>query len=155
MDHGTCFECPAQGTDCAQAGASLDRLPIQAEWWRPGKRFANVSLCYTAGACLGGTDVSAYCAMGHTGAWCDGCQVGWYHTADSTCKACGDVHLTPQGGVIFALLGIAALALAMYTIHRVRKDQLGREDTVTANCSRWVQKVQRIYDKLKEGVGNK
>ena len=30
-----------------------------------------------------------------------------------------------------------------------------REDTITANCSRWVQKVQRIYDKLKEGVGNK
>ena len=55
----------------------------------------------------------------------------------------------------FVALGIAALALAMYAIHRVRKDQPGREDTITANCSRWVQKVQRIYDKLKEGVGNK
>ena len=154
MHKGACFECPAQGTDCAEAGATLGRLPVLKQWWRPGDEYAQVSLCYTAGACRGGTNVSAYCSEGHAGAWCDGCQKDHYRATDLSCKKCGDTHVTAQGAVILAVIGIAVIALVACAICKVRKDQRKR-GTATLKHSRRRKKAKNAFDKMKDGVGNK
>jgi len=62
------------GTNCTRAGLTLERLPIEAGYYRQSSTARYVRPCAAAEACLGGdlaTDVQ--CADGHTGPFCSIC----------------------------------------------------------------------------------
>ena len=151
MDAGNCFPCPTPGTDCINKNTTFELLPISRGWWRPtGTKV--VSACYTPGVCVGGVDSSAYCKEGHAGAWCDGCKEGWYRAADLPCRECSDVYFTPQGLVVFAVLGLVVIALGACYLNTMRKGVKKRKKRVASKRS---QKMKRIYTKVKAGAGNK
>ena len=52
---------------CAAPGATLDRMPLHAGYWRQRAESRYVRACLTPAACVGGDDVNAQCLRGHGG----------------------------------------------------------------------------------------
>ena len=110
----SCLACPS-GTACNKADTRLAALPVTPTYWRQGNMSVDVRRCFTAAACLGGTNVTNQCASGQRGPYCALCADGYFGGSDGElCKQCdGSSLLTFLPAII---IGGIVLLLFLYVL---------------------------------------
>lgn len=116
-----CLECPTHGTVCDKPGARLERLEIEAGYFRISEESheqAEVRKCFMGQrACKGGTNFTdngdSYCGRGYEGPYCDVCSDGHYKDSTTqTCTTCSDSAQSPALIIfLFVLAGILFLVI--------------------------------------------
>ena len=106
----------ARGYECRKPGATLGQLPVAAGFWRQSNQSRFVRPCFTAAACVGGSNSTQYCAVGHTGPYCANCDVGFNGGADGV--LCAECSESPGGDIAVAIglffAGIAVFGLVLF-----------------------------------------
>ena len=109
----TCSPCP-RGADCAAIGVTLEALPLLPNFWRSTQQSELLRGCYINGACLGGRNISEYCAPGYSGPFCDECQTGFVKNTLGRCAVCEGSALPL---ILLAAIPILAMVLgAVYSV---------------------------------------
>ena len=122
-----CVRCPLPGTACTDQGVTLDSLPLEHGYWRPGYSSLDVRPCPdqsegNTSACGGGV---ALCKAGLnlTGVYCRTCLEEDTYFKASSCSPCGP--LVENWSVTFAGLALLVLStllivLGLWRVRRVR-----------------------------------
>jgi len=148
-------------TNCTMAGVTLERIPIQPEFWRQSPTSEIVRSCDSQGFCLGG-DVpgDASCAKGHRGPLCDVCVQTplYYGGRGKSCRLCsgaGNVPFTISmalGGCSLAL--VAGLALTIWCKQHAAKlvtnALIAVETTLDRPAAQTGKKAQQLADRTRK-----
>ena len=114
----TCRECPSKGVTCERTGTRLERVDIDAGYFRISAQSyesTEIRKCpWGLTACKGGTNFSdggnGYCHEGYEGPYCGVCSPNYYKsTTLDVCSPCTDATIgLPFLGfiAILALIGI-------------------------------------------------
>ena len=121
LKDGACAACAdVDGADCVSSGTTLERLPLDKDWWRMSMNTSHTYECVYKNACVGwspevnGTVAGPFsagdvCNEGHEGPRCQVCENEYYFEATAhRCEKCeGSSLLTAP----VSLATIAALLL--------------------------------------------
>ena len=102
---------------------SIETLPVRAGYWRSNELSCAeddkevdvqecLHRCKPAEACVGGTDVTQYCRLGHEGVMCATCINGYYKSSDKLCYQCEE----KQNRTFYYLAPIVLLVLFVVII---------------------------------------
>jgi len=104
-----CKECP-EHTRCDTPNVTLRELDVEEGYWRQSDFSSEIRRCYSAAACLGGTNVSSQCADGHQGPYCEVCMPEYFGgSLNELCTPCEDgsmLNYIPLFAVLLLLLGV-------------------------------------------------
>ncbi|EGB08247.1 hypothetical protein AURANDRAFT_64259 [Aureococcus anophagefferens] len=94
LKDGACAACAdVDGADCVSSGTTLERLPLDKDWWRMSMNTSHTYECVYKNACVGwspevnGTVAGPFsagdvCNEGHEGPRCQVCENEYRHVAD-------------------------------------------------------------------------
>ncbi|GMI25292.1 hypothetical protein TrRE_jg3459, partial [Triparma retinervis] len=76
QDRKRCMRA-ASGVESEVSGMTLQSLRLKKGSWRTTENSTDVRSCPVKDACLGGSEITSYCAPGHTGPYCNLCFDGF------------------------------------------------------------------------------
>ena len=129
-----CVSCPSPGekTNCTYDGATLETLPLIEGYWRSSPTSAELRWCFTREACVGGSNLSEVCRLGHRGAFCDSCLPAHHKGPTGVCEACATTDQWGTSMIVLALLVVCAVLVCGYTSYAASKkaaaSKKGRND---------------------------
>ena len=117
-----CALCPVGSTNCTEPGVELETLPLLPDFWRSHNRSRRVRKCFTPGSCVGGSNTSALCRVGHSGPFCEVCRDGFYRDSGQ-CVACTSTPFNAliAGGVLATML---VLIIGTYAFQRLKAKRI-------------------------------
>ena len=111
--NGSCTACSGNSMDCSAPGTTVASLKIEAGYWRADNGTMSLLPCPVPKACNSSArnGSNSSCALGHHGALCAVCELGYTRFgANSLCKECPEtLGASIAWSLFFALLAAFCL----------------------------------------------